>query len=223
MRERCDFSRGRKCGPDEQRNRNSPGPPGNRSVPLHGPTGADFQRGLTVNLVRHLALQNARKKPGEGQNKPGAQPGKQGEPSGKPEGPGGKPGGPPGKPGDAAKPEEAKPTLRHTTPPNPPNADELKVRPDADGKVRFSFQGQPWEPVLKWLADISGMSLDWQKLPGDFLNLSTKQRYTVRETRDLINQHLLARGYTLLCSGEVLTRGEYQGVGSEPGAPSHAR
>ncbi len=123
---------------------------------------------------------------------------KQGETSGKQEGP-------QGKAGDSAKPEEPKPAMRPTTPPKPPNPDELKVRPDADGKVRFSFQGQPWEPVLKWLADISGMSLDWQKLPGDFLNLSTQRRYTVRETRDLINQHLLARGYTLLCNGEVLT------------------
>ncbi len=143
-------------------------------------------------------------KPGEGPAKP-AMPIKPGEQPGKPEMPGGKPGGQPGKPGDAAKPEEPKPTLRPTTPPKPPNPDELKVRPDADGKVRFSFQGQPWEPVLKWLADISGMSLDWQKLPGDYLNLSTKQRYTVREARDLINQHLLARGYTMLCNGEVLT------------------
>ena len=147
---------------------------------------------------------NARS-PAEGPNKSGAQPPKDGEQPGKPEGPGGKPAGASGKPGDAPKPDEPKPTLRPTTPAKPPNPDELKVRPDADGKVRFSFQGQPWEPVLKWLADISGMSLDWQKLPGDFLNLSTKQRYTVRETRDLINQHLLARGYTLLCNGEVLT------------------
>ncbi len=49
------------------------------------------------------------------------------------------------------------------------------------------------------------MSLDWQELPGDYLNLKSRQRYTVRETRDLINLHLLARGYTLLCNGEVLS------------------
>jgi type II secretory pathway component GspD/PulD (secretin) len=144
-------------------------------------------------------------KPGEGPDKAGARPGKPGEASGKPEGSPGKPGGPPGKPGDSAKPEEPKPTLRPTKPPKPPDPEELKVRPDADGKVRFNFNNQPWQPVLEWLAEISGMSLDWQELPGDYLNLKSRQRYTVRETRDLINRHLLARGYTLLCQGEVLS------------------
>ncbi|MGD0383078.1 MAG: secretin N-terminal domain-containing protein [Thermoguttaceae bacterium] len=95
--------------------------------------------------------------------------------------------------------------MRPTKPPKPPDPEELKVRPDADGKVRFNFNNQPWQPVLEWLAEISGMSLDWQELPGDYLNLKSRQRYTVRETRDLINRHLLSRGYTLLCQGEVLS------------------
>ena len=112
------------------------------------------------------------------------------------------------KKGNRPKPEaksEAQPTLRPAKPPKPPDPEELKVRPDADGKVKFNFNGQPWQPVLEWLAEISAMSLDWQELPGDFLNLKTRQRYTIREARDLINRHLLARGYTLLCQGEVLT------------------
>jgi type II secretory pathway component GspD/PulD (secretin) len=152
-------------------------------------------------------------KPGEGAVRAGP-PGdeaakkaeKPGDPSGKPEGQPGKPGGgPPGKPGDAAKPDESKTVQRPTKPPKPPDPEELKVRPDADGKLQFNFNNQPWQPVLEWLADRSGMSLDWQELPGDYLNLKSKQRYTIRETRDLINLHLLARGYTLLCSGEVLS------------------
>ncbi len=59
--------------------------------------------------------------------------------------------------------------------------------------------------MLEWLADISGMSLDWQELPGDYLNLTTQRSYTVAEVRDLINRHLLARGFTLLAPGRVLT------------------
>ena len=62
--------------------------------------------------------------------------------------------------------------------------------------------------MLEWLATISGMSLDWQELPGDCLNLSTRQSYSVPEVRDLINRLLLARGYTLLCRGEVLAVAE---------------
>ena len=111
----------------------------------------------------------------------------------------------PGKPGDSAKPEEPK-TIQHPTkPPKPPDPEELKVRPDADGKLQFNFNNQPWQPVLEWLAEDPAMSLDWQELPGDYLNLKSQQRYTVSETRDLINLHLLARGYTLLCNGEVLS------------------
>ena len=49
------------------------------------------------------------------------------------------------------------------------------------------------------------MSLDWQELPGDYLNLVTQRDYTVPESRDLINRHLLARGYTMLEHGEVLS------------------
>ncbi len=89
----------------------------------------------------------------------------------------------------------------------PPTADpsELEVRPDDDGLVSFNFQGQPWRPVLLWLAKISNLSLDWQELPGDHLNLRTQRKYTVPEARDLINRHLLVRGFTLLQQGEVLS------------------
>ncbi len=49
------------------------------------------------------------------------------------------------------------------------------------------------------------MAIDWQKLPGDFINLRTQRRYTLAETRDLISRHLLARGYALLQEGELMT------------------
>jgi len=107
---------------------------------------------------------------------------------------------------DEEKPEEApEPVKRESTPPEPADPEELKVRPDEKGMVRFNFVGQKWLGVLEWLAVISDMSLDWQELPGDYLNLTTQRAYTVRETRDLINRHLLARGYTLLSQGEVLS------------------
>lgn len=81
---------------------------------------------------------------------------------------------------------------------------ELDIKP-VDGKVRFNFHGQPWQGVLEWLAGISGLSLDWQELPGDHLNLRTQREYSLDEARDLLNQHLLARGFTMLRQGEVLT------------------
>lgn len=98
-----------------------------------------------------------------------------------------------------------KPLTRGDRPAPAANVDELKTRPDEKGLVKFNFQGQPWLEVLEWLAKISHLSLDWQELPGDHLNLATQRGYTVVETRDLINRHLLDRGYTLLRNGEVLT------------------
>lgn len=108
---------------------------------------------------------------------------------------------------DKDKKEEKKDEAvkRPTEPPKPPDPAELKVRPDKDDKVNINFKGQPWPAVLEWLADISGKSFDWQESPGGFLNLTTSRGYTVAEMRDLINRLLLARGYTLLERGEVIS------------------
>lgn len=111
------------------------------------------------------------------------------------------------KEGEKEEKKDEKPgtVKRPATPPAEPDRTELEIRPDASGKVRFNFRGQAWPDVLEWLATVSGMSLDWQELPGDYLNLITQHSYTVEEARDLINRHLLARGYTLLVVNEVLT------------------
>ncbi|MBW3540435.1 MAG: hypothetical protein KY476_09200 [Planctomycetes bacterium] len=123
--------------------------------------------------------------------------------------PGAKPGQPgPPQPGAAGqqKPDEGVKIIRRADqPPEAADPGEFDVRPDADGKLRFSFRGQPWPAVLDWLGTVSRMSLDWTELPGDHLNLTTRRTYTVEEARDLINQHLLARGYTILRKGEVLS------------------
>lgn len=92
---------------------------------------------------------------------------------------------------------DGKPIQREETP-QAADPSELKIRPDAQGRVQFNFRGQSWESVLDWLAEISHTSLDWQELPGDYLNLTTQRPYTVDEVRDLINERLLTRGYTLL-------------------------
>jgi type II secretory pathway component GspD/PulD (secretin) len=112
-----------------------------------------------------------------------------------------------GKP-DANKPAEdnkPKPVTRSTTPPSEKNEAAFDVKPDAEGKVQFQFEGAPWPDLIEWLGKASGMAIDWQELPGDFVNLRTQRRYTLAEARDLINRHLLARGYTLVEEGELLT------------------
>lgn len=114
--------------------------------------------------------------------------------------------------GETQKAEDAKgeaagpaPIVRSSEPTASAAADRPVLKPDAQGRMAFQFQGQKWPAVLQWLADWSGMSLDWQELPGDYLNLTTRRKYTAREARDMINRHLLARGYTMLVQGEVLS------------------
>jgi len=107
--------------------------------------------------------------------------------------------------GDEKSKDEDKVIKRSHEPPMPPDPSELNVRPDADGTIAFNFRFQPWPDVLDWLAKVSEMSLDWQELPKDYLNLTTQRRYTVPEARDLINRHLLARGFTLLVNGEIMS------------------
>lgn len=104
-----------------------------------------------------------------------------------------------------AAPKLPPPVTRASIKPGEANPEELKVRPREDGTIEFQFRNQPWPSILQWLAEICSMSLDWQELPGDTLNLATQRPYTLIDARDLINRHLLLRGYTMLESDGVLT------------------
>ena len=75
---------------------------------------------------------------------------------------------------------------------------ELTAAVGDDGMVSFQFRNQSWVELVEWLADISDQPIDWLELPGDKVNLRSPGRYTVVETQDLFNRHLLSRGYTLL-------------------------
>jgi len=121
---------------------------------------------------------------------PGAVPAAPGSP-GQP-----KPGnGKPGQENPAAGPGDVK---RKSEPPEPPNKREFDIKPDDQGFLEFQFRNQAWPDLMRWLAEVSSMSLDWQELPGDYLNLATQRKHTLDETRDLFNRHLLARGFTML-------------------------
>jgi len=137
--------------------------------------------------------------------RPATPPGQPGQPPGTPPGQPA-PGGKPGEENKDKKPEAPPgpaPITRPATPPTPDRS-ELAAKLGPDGRVQLNFHGQKWLDVLEWYAGIAGMSLDWQELPGDFLNLRTQRSYTVDEIRDLLNRHLLDRGYSLLRNGEVL-------------------
>ncbi len=99
-----------------------------------------------------------------------------------------------------AKEESAAPKIIRRDGLEMPSGDpsELKATIGDDGKVGFRFRNQGWVDLIGWLSDISAQPIDWQELPGDAVNLVSPDRLTVAETADLINRHLLARGYTML-------------------------
>jgi type II secretory pathway component GspD/PulD (secretin) len=161
----------------------------------------------------------AARKASKGAMPPGAMPGMPPgvPPGGMPPGMPGAPGGPPPgdakpgetKPGEAAAPEAIK---RKSEPPEPPNKREFDVKPDEQGMLQFQFRNQAWPDLMRWLSEVSGMSLDWQELPGDYLNIATQKKHSLEETRDLFNRHLLARGFTILEFDGILQVTKTKGI-----------
>ncbi len=109
------------------------------------------------------------------------------------------------KPAEAKPAEPSQPIKRPAEPSSPPKPQELEAKPDAEGKIQFRFQHQKWQDVLEWLAEWSGLTLDWTELPGDYVDITTSRKYTVGEARSTFNRMLLDRGYTLLVFQDVLS------------------
>jgi hypothetical protein len=108
------------------------------------------------------------------------------------------------KPGEKKKPEP-KFIVRPEKPETAANPRELLAQPGTDGKMSLSFSGQTWPDVLRWLKRVSKASLDSDELPKGYINLVTTRRYSVPEIRDILNRHLLTRGFTILVSGEMMS------------------
>ena len=120
------------------------------------------------------------------------------------------------KDGDAKEEKKGPPEniTRSSEPPSEPDPKEFETAiPSDDGLVRFQFRNQPWPKLLQWYAKNANLSFDWQELPGDYINLSTRRRgYSMEETGDMINRALLMRGFTMLEEGETLTVIKTEGI-----------
>ncbi len=106
---------------------------------------------------------------------------------------------------DKAEEKSAPVVTRPAKPESAPGPEHLKLVAVGKDEVRFNFRGAPWLTVLQQLSAVSNKNLDWVELPGDYLNLITRRSYKLDEARDLINRHLLARGYTMILDGEMLS------------------
>lgn len=69
---------------------------------------------------------------------------------------------------------------------------------DSQETLRFNFSRQPWEEVLRWLAEQADLSLVLDSPPPGSFNYSDDKAYTPAEAIDLVNGVLGAKGYTLL-------------------------
>ena len=67
---------------------------------------------------------------------------------------------------------------------------------EADGELQLP--GGSLDLRRRRTGRVSGATLDWTQLPGDTFNLRSNKKYTVVEARDIINEHLQARGYAIL-------------------------
>jgi type II secretory pathway component GspD/PulD (secretin) len=101
---------------------------------------------------------------------------------------------------------------RPKEPKAPPNKKEFEIKPDEAGLVHFQFRDQAWPDILQWVADVSKLALDWQELPADTLSIHAPGKTSLDETRDMINRHLLARGFTILEFPGVLQVVKTQGI-----------
>ena len=165
------------------------------------PEGVQIQGG---DEAQREAIEKAMKEQAAKQGKPGGPPkGKDDKKGGKPEEKkedkpdGGK---------DAKKDDKGPKTITRPTEPEEPFDPRQyeAVKPDLDGKYKLSFVRTPWPPMIEWLEEISGLTADWQDLPGDYFNLRTQRSYSVPEVQDIVNRLLLARGYTILIDGEIM-------------------
>lgn len=161
---------------------------------------SNMKTSLRIAILILVALQLSRWSLGQDPNEdPSAQQGQppgQGTP-GDPNAPG-QPKGGPGKGGPNPSANE-NPTLKRPSEPKPaPNPRAFDIKPDDQGMLQFQFRDQTWPDVLQWVADVSGLALDWQELPADLLSIATPSKMSLLETRDVLNRHLLARGFTIL-------------------------
>jgi type II/III secretion system protein/uncharacterized protein DUF1573 len=67
----------------------------------------------------------------------------------------------------------------------------------ASGMVRLEFRHQPWEDVLKWLADVSGVELQLRTVPEGVFNYTSSEPEPVTKALETIRTALATSGYRL--------------------------
>lgn len=83
----------------------------------------------------------------------------------------------------------------------PLNAQEA----ERSAELRFQFSHAPWEDVVHWLAENSGLALQFGDLPTGSFTYTDSRAYTPDGALNRINLFLIPRGYSLVRSKDLLT------------------
>lgn len=75
----------------------------------------------------------------------------------------------------------------------------------AEDLLSFSFEGEPWRDVIKWLADASDLALHVGDLPTGSFTYFDPNPFTQQEAIDRVNLFLLPEGFTLVRSDQLLS------------------
>lgn len=77
--------------------------------------------------------------------------------------------------------------------------------PIEDIRLKLSFQGTPWDEVIRWLAEQADFSLQSDVIPPGAFNFRDRSRmYTVSEAMDVMNSQLLSTGHIMMKTGRML-------------------
>jgi len=89
---------------------------------------------------------------------------------------------------------------------NETNEPAVNDLPDLEPEmVQFSFEGAPWREVVRWIANEADLALHVGDLPPGSFTYSDPNPFTYQGAIDRINLFLLAEGYTLVRSGDLLS------------------
>jgi type II secretory pathway component GspD/PulD (secretin) len=89
--------------------------------------------------------------------------------------------------------------------PSPPRPRRLEPLPPDARVIQFEFVTSPWEKVLEWFAEVSGLALQMEGRPtGTFSYVRDPNKYTPAEAMDILNSALMPQGYYLVRKGNFL-------------------
>jgi HlyD family secretion protein len=110
---------------------------------------------------------------------------------------------------DPLQPEKsrARREPQRSAPPEPQDSStrtEGRADSTESSSVKVEFRNAAWSDVLRWLAERMQLNLQVEEMPPGTLDLKTGGPRTLPQVRDTISAALLAQGYTMVRTGELL-------------------